>query len=492
MIPDPDTCYRAVAGRDPRFDGWFVIGVTSTGIYCRPSCPARTPTRSNATFHPGAAAAQAAGFRACKRCRPDASPGSPEWDVRADLAARAVRLIGDGVVDREGVGGLARRLGYSERQVHRCLVAELGAGPLALARAQRAQTARILLETTDLPATRIAFAAGFASVRQFNDTVRVVFASTPTQLRRRLPARARAAAPGTLRLRLAYRSPIDLDGVLGFLCQRTMPGVEEALPDGSYRRALDLPHGAGVATLGQGDGHVRCELVLDDLRDLAAAVARCRRLLDLDADPAAVDETLGGDPALTPLVAATPGRRSPGAVDGPELAVRAVLGQQVSVAAACTIAGRLAAAHGEPLDRPVGAVTVRFPRPAALAAIDPATLPMPASRARALHGLAVALADGDVVLDAGVERDEATARLLALPGIGPWTASYVALRALSDPDAFLPTDLGVRHGLAAVGLPTDPRAAVVRAERWRPWRGYALHHLWAAARAQPTPQRRPA
>ncbi len=339
MLADTETCYRAVCSRDARFDGWFFTAVTTTGIYCRPSCPATTPRRENVRFFPSAAAAQAAGFRACKRCRPDATPGSPEWDLRADLVGRAMRLIADGVVDREGVSGLASRLGYSERHLHRQLVAEVGAGPIAVARAQRAQTARILLETTDLPVTDVAFAAGFASVRQFNDTVREVFATNPTGLRtaRRGPATTRA---GAITLRLPYRAPLDLDPLLRFLGARAVPGIED-YADGVYARSVALPHGPALVELSAGADHVRCVLRLADLRDLSAAVQRCRRLLDLDADPVAVQAAFERDRLLGPLVAKTPGLRVPGHMDGAEMAVRAVLGQQVSIEAARTLAARL-------------------------------------------------------------------------------------------------------------------------------------------------------
>jgi AraC family transcriptional regulator, regulatory protein of adaptative response / DNA-3-methyladenine glycosylase II len=473
VLADNDTRYRAVQSRDERFDGWFVIAVTSTGIYCRPSCPAMTPRREHVRFFPGAAAAQQAGFRACKRCRPDATPGSPEWDLRADLVGRAMRLIGDGVVDREGVTGLASRLGYSERHVHRQLVAEVGAGPVAVARAQRAQTARVLLETTGLPITDVAFAAGFTSVRQFNDTVRTVFAVTPTELRRSRRGPAERTA-GVIPLRLPFRAPIDLDALLRFLGARAVPGVEE-WAGGVYTRSLRLPHGPGVVALSAGAGCVQCELRLTDLRDLAAAVQRSRRLLDLDADPAAVQAALGADPLLGPLVRKAPGLRVPGHVDGAEMAMRAVLGQQVSVAAATRLTTRLTEAYGEPLAAPHGTVTRLFPAPEALRA---AQAGMPAARLRALRAVAGALADGEVDLDPGADRDEAARRLLRLPGVGPWTVSYLALRALRDPDVFLPTDVGVRHALDRLGVPSDPAAAVALAETWRPWRSYGLLHLW--------------
>ena len=491
---DDERRYQAAVSKDPRFDGVFFIAVTSTGIYCRPSCPAITPKRANMRFYRSAAAAQEAGFRACKRCRPDASPGSPEWNIRADAVGRAMRLIADGVVDRDGVEGLARRLGYEQRQVRRLVTAELGAGPLAIARAQRAQTARILVETTALPLSEIAFAAGFASIRQFNATIREVFAVTPTQLReargrvqktRRLLPPAGAAAPGLIRIRLAYRAPIDGERMLGFLAARAIPGVEEAR-DGRYLRTIMLPNGPGILSLAPAVGYVDCELQLEDLRDLTAAVQRCRRLLDLDADPEAVTGYLSADPVLGPLALANPGRRSPGHVDGNELALRAVLGQQVSVAAARRLGARLVAAYGKPLSRPDGPLTHCFPEAETLAAADPAALPMPRSRALALTGLASALASGELVLDPGAERDRAEAVLLALPGIGPWTASYIRMRALSDPDAFLPTDVGVLDALSRLGaIPAGtPRAraakaAAALAENWRPWRSYAVHHLWA-------------
>jgi AraC family transcriptional regulator, regulatory protein of adaptative response / DNA-3-methyladenine glycosylase II len=481
---DVDLYYRALQSRDSRFDGSFYTAVTSTGIYCRPSCPAVTPKRSNVRFYRSAAAAQAAGFRACKRCRPDATPGSPEWNIRADLVGRAMRLIGDGVVDREGVSGLARRLGFSERHLHRQLVAEVGAGPIAVARAQRAQTARVLLETTELPITDVAFAAGFASVRQFNDTIREVFAVTPSELRqahRNGHAAAYATTPGTITVRLPYREPIDLDEAFRFLAVRAVPGVEEWTGE-AYRRTLTLPRGTGVVELSAGpagSSHVRCTLRLSDVRDLPAAVQRARRLLDLDADPQAVADALGADPLLGPLVAASPGRRVPGHVDGAELAVRAVLGQQVSVGAARTLAGRLVARYGARLDPPSGTLTHLFPAPDVLAGADLAEIGMPGSRRRALAALAEALASGQLAVDPGADRAELRARLLDLPGIGPWTASYIGMR-LGDPDVFLPTDVGVRQALTRLGQPADPAAAALLAERWRPWRSYALFHLWGA------------
>ncbi|MGW2703999.1 AlkA N-terminal domain-containing protein [Streptomyces sp. NPDC001340] len=477
---DREHCVRAVQSKDARFDGWFFTAVLTTRIYCRPSCPAVPPKPENMTFYPSAAACQQAGFRACKRCRPDTSPGSPEWNQRADLVARAMRLIADGVVDREGVPGLAARLGYSTRQVERQLLAELGAGPLALARAQRAQTARILVETTPLPMADIAFAAGFSSIRTFNDTVREVFALSPSELRTRAPkGRPHApGTPGTLTLRLPFRAPLNPDNLFGHLAATAVPGVEE-WRDGAYRRTLRLPYGHGIVALTPKPDHISCRLTLSDLRDLTVAGSRCRRMLDLDADPVAVDDHLRTDTFLAPLVDRAPGRRVPRTVDEAEFAVRAVLGQQVSTAAARTHAARLVAAHGKPLDDPEGGLTHLFPSPEALAAVDPETLAMPRTRRATFTTLVRQLADGTLHL--GVESDwaEARARLLDLPGFGPWTVDVIAMRALGDPDAFLATDLGIRRAAGELGLPATPAALTARAEAWRPWRAYAVQYLWA-------------
>jgi AraC family transcriptional regulator, regulatory protein of adaptative response / DNA-3-methyladenine glycosylase II len=495
---DDDPRYRAMQARDCRFDGWFFVAVTSTGIYCRPSCPSVMPRRDRVRFYPTSAAAQRGGFRACKRCRPDTAPGSPEWNRRGDVVGRAMRSISDGVVDREGVAGLARRLGYSSRQLQRLLVTEVGAGPLELARAQRAETARILIETTDLRAADVAFAAGFGSVRQFNDTVRAVFGEAPTAMRdRALRSAPRTigslrtgtvtgtTAPAQVTLRLAYREPFPSTRLFAFLAARAVPGVEEGDAE-HYRRALTLPHGTGVATVYDGgDRTLHCVLQLEDLRDLTMAAKRLRYLFDLDADPAAVGEVLGADPLMGPAVDAVPGLRIPGHVDGDELIVRAVLGQQVSVSGARTVAGRLAAVHGRALPSPVGTVTRAFPTAATLAGLSPADLPMPMSRAQALVRITSLLASGDIVLDPGTDRDEVSARLLEVPGIGPWTVAYVRMRALGDPDAFLAGDLGVRRALESLGLPGDERAASALAERWRPYRAYALQYLWSGLVGQP-------
>ncbi len=474
-MDDVEAQYRAVSSRDERFDGVFYTAVRTTGIYCRPSCPATTPLRRNVEFHRSAASAEAAGFRACRRCRPDCTPGSPEWDVRADVVGRAVRLVRDGVVEREGVPGLARRLGYSERHVTRMLTQELGAGPLALATSQRTRTARLLVETTDLSMADVAFASGFSSVRQFNEAFRKAFDRTPRELRARS---ASASSGGALDLRLAVRVPFHAEALAGFLADHAVPGLE--LGDGRrFARVLTLPHGHGVADLVLHDDHVACRLELADQRDLTAAVSRLRHLLDLDADPVAVDDALasGTHPAvdLSALVAARPGLRVPGTVDAFETAVRTVVGQQVSVSGARTVLGRLVDDAGETVDLALAhelGLTHAFPTAEALAALDPETLPMPRSRGRTVVGLAQAVATGDLDLDLGVDRDDASEALQGLRGIGPWTVGYVRMRGLGDPDVLLETDLVLRRILQARGAtPEDTR-------RWSPWRSYAGMHLW--------------
>jgi AraC family transcriptional regulator of adaptative response / DNA-3-methyladenine glycosylase II len=475
MHEDFDRCYRAVQSKDERFDGWFVTAVVTTKIYCRPSCPVRPPYAKNIRFLPTAAAAQAAGFRACKRCRPDASPGSPEWNLRSDAVSRAMRLIADGVVDREGVTGLAARVGYSTRQLERHLVAEAGAGPLAVARAQRAQTARLLIETTDLPFSAVAFGAGFASIRQFNDTVRLVFDGTPTSLREQARKRNTITAPGSLSFRLPFRKPFAADGLFGRLIGTGVPGVEE-FRDNAYRRTLRLPNGNCIAELSPTPDYISCRLILDDVRDLTTAIARCRRLLDLDADPEAVDDALATDALLAPLVAKKPGTRIRRTVDEHETAIRVVLGQQVSLGAARTHAGRLVAACGTPITDPVGGLTHTFPSIEQLASLDVTSLKIPAARQRSIGALIAALADGSVVLDAGSEWGRIRADLLALPGIGPWTAEMIAMRGLGDPDAFPATDMGVVKAAREIGIEGD---LAEHAHAWRPWRSYAVQYLWS-------------
>lgn len=511
--------YRTIDARDVRFDGQFVTAVSSTGIYCRPSCPARTPKPENVTFYSTSAAAHEAGFRACKRCLPEAAPGTPEWDLRRDLAGRAMRLIADGTVDRDGIDGLASRLGYSPRHVHRVLVAELGAGPQALARARRAQSARSLLVGSDLSLADVSFAAGFGSVRQFNATVQDVFAARPSELRAR--ARGTAATGAALRsdggtpghpvrldVDLPVRQPFDAPGVLGFLAARAVDGVEVADLSGGgtlrYARTLGLPGGPAavevVARQVPGTGwSVRAHLELAGLADVAPAVARLRRMLDLDADPVAIDAALRRDPALAPLVESTPGARVPGAVDAHELVVRALVGQQISVAAARTHLGRLAARAGSRYSSSIPGLSRMFPTPRQILAAVPVPptgetldpdrpLRLPGRSIRSVLAISRALDSGDLTVDVGVDAATLRETLLAQSGIGRWTAAYVAMRVLGDPDAWLDGDVALVAGAKVAGLLPDgtpPRAAHVAlaslAQAWSPWRSYAAVHLWRAA-----------
>ncbi|TFD15861.1 MULTISPECIES: DNA-3-methyladenine glycosylase 2 family protein [unclassified Cryobacterium] len=510
-----------MSSRDARFDGQFITGVHSTGIYCRPSCPAATPKPANVSFYLTTAAAHEAGLRACKRCLPDAVPGSPEWNIRDDLAARAMRLIADGAVERDGVPGLARLLGYSERHLTRVLVTELGAGPLALARAHRAQTARLLLQGSELSISAVAFAAGFGSVRQFNDTIAAVYERTPAELRRTLqrstrPARPRSPSPESaqavpsaatgISLQLPARAPFDGPGLLRFLAVRALAGVERATAQ-IYSRTLRLPHGPAwveLTLLGTDAApSVACRAGLASLADLAPLVSRVRRLLDLDADSRAIDLALAADPALAAGVAATPGMRLPGSIDPEETLFRALIGQQVSVAAARTALTRLTAALGDAFPGAAGAPAPGgdqpgtdqpgtdqhgsdqplrlFPTAARIAAEGRSVLRGPAARIDTIMRVAEELSTGALTLSFGDTRADLESRLTALPGIGPWTAGYVALRVLGSPDILLTSDLALRQGAARLGLPPDARNLARHGEDWAPWRSYAGMHLWRAA-----------
>lgn len=469
-----DERYRAISGRDKRFDGQFITAVHSTGIYCRPSCPARTPQPQNVSFYLTSAAAHEAGFRACKRCLPDAAPGSPAWDLDGDVAARAMRLIADGLVDREGVGALAAQLGYSQRHLTRVLTAKLGAGPLALARAHRAHTARMLLTGTGLPAADVAFAAGFSSVRQFNDTVREVFDQTPSQLRARGNAEAHEA-PSELTLRLPYREPYDFAGILAWMAARAIEGVEPTTAS-SYARFLRMPGGpVWFEVSADAPGRLRLRVRLSTLTDLSPLIARVRRLFDLDADPEAIDAALSADPALAGRIAALPGIRVPGASDSHEMLIRAMVGQQISVQAATLALGRLTAALGEPVEG-----GMLFPTMQAIAERGREALYGPAARTNAIMGAARALADGTLTLGPGDDRVEQRERLLAMPGIGPWTADYVRMRTIGDPDVTLPGDSAVRLGARTLGIPDKQPDFGAWAAALAPWRSYATAHLWRA------------
>lgn len=484
ITPSPaqgfDERYRVIQSRDRRFDGQFVTAVRSTGIYCRPSCPARTPKEANVTFYATSAAAHEAGYRACKRCLPEAAPGSPAWDVRGDVAARAMRLIADGVVDREGVPGLARRLGYSARHLGRLLTAELGAGPLALARAQRAHTARALLVGSDLSSTDVAFSSGFSSVRQFTETVGEVFGMSPTALRARRTRAAGVVPVGEIDLALPARGPIDTVGLFGWMRAHAVPGVEVGGAE-SFARVVRLPGGPAWFEVRCGaDSRLRLRARLTALADLGTLIARVRRLFDLDADPLAIDEALARHPELAPAVAAIPGVRVPGAMDAAEMLLRAMIGQQISVASARTMQGRLSAELGE-VTEIGGAPMTLFPEPAVIAEHGLDVLRGPEARRRAIVAAAAALSDGSLALGPGDDGEEQRSRLLALRGVGPWTADYVRMRVLGDPDVLLPGDVAARAGAAALGLPSDPSGFTTWSDRLAPWRSYAMAHYWYAA-----------
>ncbi|HXH33108.1 MAG TPA: AlkA N-terminal domain-containing protein [Plantibacter sp.] len=473
--------YRAIQARDQRFDGQFITAVSSTGIYCRPSCPARTPKPENVTFYATSAAAHEAGFRACKRCLPEAVPGTPAWNLRNDVAARSMRLIADGVVEREGVPGLATRLGYSGRHLTRILSAELGAGPLALARAHRAQGARQLLTGTELSFSDIAFAAGFSSIRQFNDTIQEVFELTPCQLRAKHRSVGEQAA-GSITLSLPFRRPFDASGIFAWLAPRAVDGVELAGPD-HYSRLLALPGGTAWFDVRQVGDELLLTAEVTDLADLPVLVSRVRRLFDLDADPSAADALLATDPHLAASVAATPGIRLPGAVDPEEMLFRAMVGQQITVAAARTQLRRLADEVSTTVPERHGLHRL-FPTAAQIVAGGRAALVGPRARIESVLGVAEALTSGELAIGFGDDRDELRTRLLAMKGIGPWTADYVSMRVLGNPDAFLPGDVAVRSGAGRLGLPSDPKSLTAAAEAFAPWRSYLCLHLWKASSTQ--------
>ena len=473
--------YRAIETRDPRFDGQFFTAVHTTGIYCRPSCPARTPLPRNVSFFTTSAAAHEAGFRACKRCLPEATPGTPAWNLRDDLAGRAMRLIADGVVEREGVPGLAARLGYSSRHLTRVLTEQLGAGPLALSRAHRAQTARSLLTSTALSMSDVAWASGFSSVRQFNETVSEVFDVTPGQLR--LRHRGGHGEAGTIQLQLPAREPFDAHGILRWLSVRAVDGVEQATAD-RYARTLLLPGGPAWFEVLPDRSSLRLTAKLTQLRDLPTLVSRVRRLFDLDADPEGIDLALTTDPLIAPLVAADPGIRLPGTVDPHEMLFRAIIGQQISVAAARTQLSRLAAAAGDVIETDIGLGRL-FPTAAQIAATGRPALVGPRARIDTIMSTAEALADGSLTLDFGDDAASQYAALVARRGIGAWTAGYVAMRVLGSSDVLLTGDVALRTGARRLGFADDIPALERRAAALSPWRSYLSLHLWAASATTP-------
>jgi AraC family transcriptional regulator, regulatory protein of adaptative response / DNA-3-methyladenine glycosylase II len=469
MDLDFDVCWRASESRDARFDGRFYVGVHSTGVYCRPVCPAPSAKRENVRFYPTAAASEAAGLRPCRRCRPELAPGTPEWTGGSAVVARGLRLIDEGYLDRHGVPALARDLLVGERQLRRLFETHLGAPPGAVARTRRLRLARTLLDQTALSITEIACAAGFASLRRFNDAVRETYGRSPSQLRRA----GRGGTGEELELRLPYRPPLAWGELLAFVAARAVPGVEQV--DGAlYRRAVRVSHSTAVVELEHASPVVLLRLRGVPVGALATVVERARRVADLDADPGQIEAVLARDPALRDLVERRPGLRVPGAWDGFELATRAVLGQQVSVRGGATLAGRLVARFGEPLQVPVGTVTHAFPKPERLVEADVQAIGMPRARADTIRLLAGAVAGGSLALVPSAPFEERRATLLGVAGIGPWTAEYVAMRALRDPDAFPAGDLGLRRA----------GATAERAERWRPWRAYAAVHLWTAGSEQ--------
>ena len=492
----PDICYRALRTRDARFDGRFFVAVRSTGVYCRPICPASTPKRENCLFLPCAAAAQEAGFRPCLRCRPEASPGTPAWLGTSATVSRALRLIGEGLLDCGSVADLAERLGVGERHLRRLFLRHLGAAPLAVAQNRRLLFAKKLLDETGLPIAQVAFASGFASIRRFNAAVRAGYGRTPRELRRahRGPGRDRSET----KLRLPFRQPFDWPGLLAFFALRAIPGVE-AVCDGSYTRSVEIGGARGTIRVeapaegpkgrgrGRGNAAERCLLAcirVDAPAPLIEVAERLRRIFDLGADPGEISKHLRGDPELARRLDAAPGVRVPGAWDGFELAVRAILGQQVSVRGATTLAGRLAARYGEAFSQ-AGAEGIErlFPKPAVLARARLASLGLPAARARAISGLARAVDQGRLRLDASRGLEETVRALRELPGVGEWTAQYVAMRALREPDAFPAGDLGLRRALGngPGSLPLSEGALERRAEAWRPWRAYAAVLLWKSS-----------
>lgn len=492
MDLDRDACHRALRARDARFDGRFFIAVRTTGIYCRPICPARCPKLANIVFYPSAAAAQEAGFRPCLRCRPECSPKLAAWRGTSSTVSRALRLIADGALDGEDadVDGLALRLGVGERQLRRLFRKHLGASPIAVAQTKRVLFAKQLLHETRLRMVDVSLASGFGSLRRFNDTFRRLYGRPPSALRRQTPGTsAHARERSGITLTLSYAAPYDWPAMIGFLAARAIPGIEVVEPH-RYRRTIELDGCPGMVEVVPVTGRdaLAATIRFASVRALPAIVERIRRVFDLAADVGTITAQLAEDPRLRSLVAARPGLRVPGAWDGFELAVRAILGQQITVAAARRLAGRLVAAYGDHVTAAAErGLSATFPRPERLAAVDLANLAslgMPRARAAALSALAGAAAADPRLFDPDGDLDTAVARLRSLPGIGEWTAQYIAMRALREPDAFPAADVGLLRAMAgAEGVRPNPAALLTRAEAWRPWRAYAAQHLWTSGTA---------
>ena len=482
MDLDPDACYRAIATRDARFDGRLFIAVKTTGVYCRPICPARTPKRENLVFYPSAAAAQEAGFRPCLRCRPETAPDLGVWRGTSNTVSRALALIEKGGLDGPDVEALAERLGVGERQLRRLFRRHLGASPIAVAQTRRVLLAKHLIHETRLPMSEVALAAGFGSIRRFNETFQRLFGRAPSTLRR--GGAAPTGPTGEVVILLPYRPPYDWPAMRAFLRARAIPGVETVTRDG-YARTIEIggAHGT-VAVRPTALNALRATIQFPQLSALPTIVARLRRVFDLVADPEVIGAHLAEDPALAPLVAARPGLRVAGAWDGFELAVRALLGQQITVTAAVGLAGKLVATYGKPLTgaiRGFDGLTHVFPGPERLAEDDLSGLGLTRARAAALGSLARAVIADPELFGPRRSLDEAIVKLRALPGVGEWTAQYIAMREMREPDAFPAADIGLMRALAdRKGRRPSPAALLARAERWRPWRAYAAQHLWAS------------
>jgi AraC family transcriptional regulator of adaptative response / DNA-3-methyladenine glycosylase II len=491
MDMDRTACYRAISTRDIRFDGRLFVGVKTTGIYCRPICPARTPKFENVSFYASAAAAQEAGFRPCLRCRPEVSPELAFWRGSSNTVSRALALIESGGLDDDDVEGLANRLGVGARQLRRLFRQHVGASPIAVAQTRRVLLAKQLIHETSLPMAEVALASGFNSVRRFNETFRDLFGRPPAELRRGRGKTAHEA--GALSVRLPYRPPYDWDAMLSFLSARAIPGVEIVTGD-TYRRSIAIGVNRGVISVTPAaKNRIDVQVRFPDMAALPQIIARVRRVFDLAADPDTIGAHLALDPVLAPLVAARPGLRVPGAWDGFELAVRAIFGQQITVPAATKLLGKLVQAFGDPLPAAMQermqeseGLSHLFPGVARIAAADLTTLGMPATRAMAVTALAQAIAADPAIFSRGASLEDAIVKLRALPGIGEWTAQYIAMRELREPDAFPAADIGLLRAMAdGEGRRPSPSELLTRSERWRPWRAYAALHLWAAAVPQP-------
>lgn len=485
---DARICEQARLSRDARFDGLFFTAVTSTRIYCRPVCPAPAPKPGNVRYYANAAAAEADGFRACLRCRPELSPGNPTWQRGGHVVARALKLIEAGALDEQSLEQLAARLAIGARQLRRLFVERVGAPPISVHTTRRLLFAKQLLTETALPITEVALASGFRSLRRFNDAFLQANRIAPRELRRH----PRAAPGAALQLRLAYRPPYDFDALLGFLRGRALPGVE-LVDDTSYARVFGSSQSPGWLRLSawpDGEHALRLELHCPQPSQLLGVVTRLRRMFDLDANPQVIADTFHHDAVLGPLIEKRPGLRLPGGWDGFEIAVRAILGQQISVAAARTLASRLVQRYGEPLAvATLPGLDQFFPTPAVLAAVDFEGIGLTMARVATVRGVAQAVLDGRVDFRTDQTLESFVARWIALPGIGEWTAHYIAMRALGEPDAFPAADLILRREATAGATPLTTKALVVRAEAWRPWRAYAVMHLWrGASDAAPAPR----